>query len=67
VAVVGDDRPADLPGLVARLPFDLVIGQTLLRRRAPTTQAITDLVDQVFLPLVAHYSHTGDDLRLHSV
>ncbi|GAA4387883.1 TetR/AcrR family transcriptional regulator [Tsukamurella soli] len=43
---------ADVPARVATLPVDLFRHELLVRRSPPSPQAVDDIVDQVFLPLV---------------
>ncbi|WP_127357111.1 TetR/AcrR family transcriptional regulator [Actinacidiphila soli] len=51
----GELDQASVPARVAALPFTLVVGEILLTHRPPSQAAITEVVDQVFLPLIAHY------------
>ncbi|MCC3315768.1 TetR/AcrR family transcriptional regulator [Nocardia africana] len=51
----GELDRASVPARVAVLPVTLVVGDMLLTHRPPSRAAITEVVDQVFLPLIAHY------------
>lgn len=41
------------------MPFTLIVGETLITHRAPGRRAVTEVVDRLFLPLIAH--HAGGD------
>ncbi|WP_432831607.1 TetR/AcrR family transcriptional regulator [Dactylosporangium sp. CA-092794] len=51
----GEADPARLTPRVATLPSDLLRHELLLYRHRPTTQTITEIVDDIFLPLVARH------------
>ncbi|MEU9111615.1 TetR/AcrR family transcriptional regulator [Streptomyces sp. NPDC048483] len=51
----GEVEPSRLPARVTALPVHLVVAETLLTHRAPSEAALTEVVDQIFLPLVGHY------------
>lgn len=55
----GELDPSRIPARVAALPVTLVSGEMLISLRAPSRAAITEIVDEVFLPLVAYYGGTG--------
>jgi AcrR family transcriptional regulator len=42
-----------VPPRVARLPLDLLRHELILTHHAPSTQTLQEIVDQIFLPLVA--------------
>jgi AcrR family transcriptional regulator len=42
-----------VPERVARLPLDLIRHELILTHRAPTNQTLEEIVDEIFLPLVA--------------
>ncbi|MDC7336373.1 TetR/AcrR family transcriptional regulator [Streptomyces lydicus] len=56
----GETDPSRIPARVATLPVSLVAGEMLITRQAPSQAAVTALVDDIFLPLVAHHGGTGD-------
>ena len=41
-----------VPERVARLPLDLIRHELILTRRAPTSETLEEIVDEIFLPLV---------------
>jgi AcrR family transcriptional regulator len=43
----------NVPPRVARLPFDLLRHELILTRGAPSQQVLEEIVDEIFLPLVA--------------
>ncbi|MFF9481684.1 TetR/AcrR family transcriptional regulator [Streptomyces sp. NPDC014733] len=51
----GELDQTSIPARVATLPFTLVVGETLLTRLPPSRAALTEVVDQIFLPLIAHH------------
>jgi AcrR family transcriptional regulator len=51
-AARGEAR-SPVPARVARLPLDLLRHELILTHRAPTEAAIEEIVDTIFLPLVA--------------
>ncbi|MGW7573480.1 TetR-like C-terminal domain-containing protein [Streptomyces sp. NPDC054765] len=51
----GELDPSRLPARVAALPFALAVGEVLITHRTPPEATLIEVVDQVFLPLVAHY------------
>ncbi|MCK1819594.1 TetR/AcrR family transcriptional regulator [Streptomyces sp. XM83C] len=61
----GEIPTADLPPRVRNAAFDLLTGEVLLSQAAATNEALEEIVDQVFLPLVrataapGHASGTG--------
>ena len=42
----------NVPGRVARLPIDLIRHELILTHRAPTSETLEEIVDEIFLPLV---------------
>jgi AcrR family transcriptional regulator len=42
-----------VPERVARLPLDLIRHELILNHQAPSSQTLEEIVDQIFLPLVA--------------
>jgi AcrR family transcriptional regulator len=42
-----------VPERVARLPLDLIRHELILKHQAPSSQTLEEIVDQIFLPLVA--------------
>jgi AcrR family transcriptional regulator len=42
-----------VPERVARLPLDLIRHELILTHRAPTSTALEEIIDEIFLPLVA--------------
>lgn len=55
----GELDPSRIPARVAALPVTLVASEMLISLRAPSRAAVTEVVDEVFLPLVAYYGGTG--------
>lgn len=56
----GELDPARIPARVVALPFTLAVSEVLTTHRAPTESSIAEVVDQVFLPLIAHYGGAPD-------
>ncbi|MGW9044812.1 TetR/AcrR family transcriptional regulator C-terminal ligand-binding domain-containing protein [Streptomyces lydicus] len=55
----GETDPSRIPARVATLPISLVAAEMLITRQAPSEAAVTAVVDDIFLPLVAHHGGTG--------
>ncbi|WP_435603250.1 TetR/AcrR family transcriptional regulator [Streptomyces sp. bgisy130] len=55
----GELDASRIPARVAALPVTLVAGEMLISLRAPSRAAVTEVVDELFLPLVAHYGGAG--------
>lgn len=55
----GELDPSRIPARVAALPVTLVVGGMLITHRAPSEADVTAMVDEVFLPLIAHYGRAG--------
>lgn len=51
-AARGEIGPVELPARVTRVPLDLIRNETLLCRGPMPEQAVADLVDEVYLPLL---------------
>ncbi|MFG2826005.1 TetR/AcrR family transcriptional regulator [Streptomyces sp. NPDC048434] len=51
----GELDPARIPTRVVTLPVALVAGQVLITHQAPTKADVTGVVDDIFLPLIAHH------------
>ncbi|MFG2286676.1 TetR/AcrR family transcriptional regulator C-terminal ligand-binding domain-containing protein [Streptomyces sp. NPDC048595] len=55
----GELDPSRIPARVAALPITLVASGMLITHRAPSEADVTAMVDEVFLPLIAHYGRAG--------
>lgn len=55
----GELDQTSIPASVAALPLTLVVNEILLTHRPPSKATITEVVDQIYLPLVTHYHHCG--------
>ncbi|MEU9123910.1 TetR-like C-terminal domain-containing protein [Streptomyces sp. NPDC048506] len=51
----GELDPSRIPAPVAALPVTLVSSEMLITHQAPSPAAVTAVVDDIFLPLVAHH------------
>jgi AcrR family transcriptional regulator len=58
-AARGEVDVAGLPPCVATLPFDLFRGELWMTRKPVPIATIEQIVDQVFLPLIAAYAERG--------
>lgn len=57
----GELPPVELNPRVGRLPFDLVRHESVLCREPMSNEAIVEIVDDVYLPLLRGLAHTLDD------
>ncbi|MEU4218423.1 TetR/AcrR family transcriptional regulator [Actinoplanes sp. NPDC026623] len=59
-AAARGEVPADLPQRVQTVPFDLFRGEALLTLQPIGQESIRQIIDEVFLPLIAAYQAKAD-------